>query len=354
MKTFAILIEPASYTIDRNKKVYEPKKIEYCYLKNSSEASNITSDATCLEGLSLRKKIKFLNAVLKNNDNIIMNGYVNIEFVILFFLNFFYKKPIGIDSDTQYSVPKNKLKQIFKQIYLNTIFRNKHIFGLAGGSKSHVALFSNFGMPNSRIFLMPMMVDNDKFENVSYQKKQMEPFNFLYVGRLVEHKNIRMLLSAFDTISKKYSFAKLLIAGNGTLLQEMQSYYSNNKSIVFLGPQYNDELLEVYQRGHLLILPSAYEPWGLVVNEALSSGIPVIVSDKVGAAFDLVETPKTGFVFNSEDINELTTCMETILNNESLYKELAYNAYTHMKKQWNFDLYSNCLDNLLIAMGKHS
>lgn len=352
MKTFAILIEPASYTVDRNKKIYEPKNIEYCYLKNSSEASNITSDAICIENYSIVRKIKFLQTILRDNDRIIMNGYVNTEFVLLFLLNIFYRKPIGIDSDTQYSVPKNSLKRFLKQVYLNIIFRNKFMFGLAGGSRSHFALFSKFGMPSSRIFLMPMMVDNHKFENRAFEMKSMKPFNFLYVGRLIEHKNVRMLLGAFDQISESYSFAKLLVAGNGNLLLELQSLYSHNESIVFLGPIYNNDLHAVYQKGHSLILPSEYEPWGLVVNEALSGGIPVIVSDKVGAAYDLVEIPKTGLVFNSEDRNELINCMETMLKSEKLYKEFSCNAYNHMKRKWNFDLYSQCLDNVLIAMSR--
>jgi glycosyltransferase involved in cell wall biosynthesis len=350
MKTFAILIEPASYTVDRNKKVYEPRNIEYCYLKNNSKASNISSDAICIEGYSLLKKIQFLNKILKNYDSIIMNGYINSEFVILFILNFYHKKPIGIDSDTQFSLPKNLLKASFKKVYLNYIFRNKYLFGLAGGSNNHFALFRNFGMPVSHIFLMPMMVDNDKFSNDNYQNKQIDTFNFLYVGRLVEQKNIKMLILAFEEIANKYSSAKLLIAGEGALSEALKQENYHNTNIIFLGAKFNNDLIEVYRNGHVLILPSTYEPWGLVVNEALSAGIPVIVSDKVGAAFDLVALPKTGFIFNSEKPQELVDAMESMISNTNLYKEFAENGYLHMKNNWNFDLYNKCLDDLFFSM----
>jgi glycosyltransferase involved in cell wall biosynthesis len=350
MKTYAILIEPASYTVDRNKKVYEPRNINYCYLKNSSKASNISSDAICLEGYSVIKKIQYFKKILKEHDSIIMNGYVNIEFVILFLLNFYYKKPIGIDSDTQFSLPKNILKASLKKIYLNYIFRNKYIYGLAGGTKNHFALFRNFGMPVSHIFLMPMIVDNDKFINENYQNKSFDTFNFLYVGRLVAHKNIKMLIKAFEIISSKYSFAKLLIAGEGPLSEELKQENNHNTNITFLGAKFSNDLIEVYKNGHVLILPSSYEPWGLVVNEALSAGLPVIVSDKVGAAFDLVELPETGFVFNSEKPQELIDAMESMISNNNLYKDFANKGYLHMKKNWNFSLYNQCLDDLFLAM----
>ncbi len=350
MKTFAILIEPASYTVDRNKKVYEPRNINYCYLKNSSKASNISSDAICLEGYSLIKKIQYLKKIIREYNFIIMNGYVNSEFVILFLLNFYYKKPIGIESDTQFSLPKNILKACLKKNYLNYIFRNKYIYGLAGGTKNHFALFRNFGMPVSHISLMPMMVDNDKYKNENYQNKSFDTFNFLYVGRLVEQKNVRMLISAFEKISNNYSFAKLLIVGEGSLSEDIKQENINNTNITFLGAKFNNDLIEVYKIGHVLILPSSYEPWGLVVNEALSAGLPVIVSDKVGAAFDLVELPETGFVFNSEKPQELIDAMESMISNNNLYKDYAIKGYLHMKNNWNFSLYNQCLDDLFIAM----
>jgi glycosyltransferase involved in cell wall biosynthesis len=350
MKTFAILIEPASYTVDRNKRVYEPRNIDYCYLKNSSKASNISSDAVCLEGYSFNKKIQYLKGILKDYDAVIMNGYINSEFVILFLLNFFYKKPIGIDSDTQFSLPKNLLKARLKKNYLNYIFRNKHIYGLAGGTKNHFALFQNFGMPISHIFLMPMMVDNDKFKNENYTCKPFNTFNFLFVGRLIEHKNIKMLIKAFETISSKYSFAQLLIAGEGPLSEELKRENNHNKNIKFLGAKFDNDLIEVYKNGHVLVLPSSYEPWGLVVNEALSAGLPVIVSDKVGAAFDLVELPDTGFVFNSEKPQELVDAMESMISKNNLYKDFANKGYLLMKNNWNFSLYNKCLNDLFLAM----
>ena len=81
----------------------------------------------------------------------------------------------------------------FKHI---SIFRNKYILGFAGGSKSHKELFRYYGMLEERVFLMPMMVDNTKF----YCDTQVfsKPFTFLYVGRIIKHKNVEALIQQFN------------------------------------------------------------------------------------------------------------------------------------------------------------
>lgn len=68
-------------------------------------------------------------------------------------------------------------------------------------------------------------------------------------------------------------------------------------NIRFLGHVPNDSLPEIYERHDVFILPSRYEPWGLVVEEALFRGLPVIASDKVGSAADMVAALETGAVF---------------------------------------------------------
>ena len=348
MKVYAILIEPASYTIDRNKMVYEPLNIDYCYLKSSSLASNVKNDAISIEYFNLIKKICFIRKILIQNDIVIMNGYVHFEFFALLFLNTFFRKKIGIDSDTQYSLPKNRFKKWIKIGYLNFIFRKKNIYGLAGGTKKHFDLFLNFGMPRSHVYLMPMMVNNLKFENGNYQSKSKNPFNFIFVGRIVEQKNIRVLIDSFISVSKKHSNARLIIVGDGNLLQSFQNEFAHIEKIIFSGAKFDKDLMEIYKKAHVLVLPSLYEPWGLVVNEALSAGLPVIVSEQVGASHDLVLKPNTGFVLNNNEPNELIEKMMELIENEDMFSQFSDNAYKYMKNNWNFNFYKECLTSFIL------
>lgn len=122
--------------------------------------------------------------------------------------------------------------------------------------------------------------------------------NFIYVGRLIDVKNVELLVSVFNELP----YLHLSIAGSGPLESKLKTMAKSN--ITFLGQINNRELYKYYRDADVFILPSKSEPWGLVVEEALNNGTPVIVSDKVGCAIDLV-TKDTGLIFRSGDGDDL-------------------------------------------------
>lgn len=345
-RVHAILHEPASYTVDRNHAVYDPLGITYSYMHGASEAKSLNNSSTpIINTTSLVGLIKDLREILSKNDIIIMNGYTGKVFLWLFILNFFYHRNIGLDSDTPLNIPKSRIKRCLKKWYLGIIFRNKHMFGLPGGSKSHMELFRYYGMPDKRIFLMPMMVDNIRF---STNKNSNSPkFRFLYVGRIIGVKNIQVLIDAFARQFNGNDNVELRIVGKGALLEQFKEKYSNIRNVIFAGPKYGDELIEEYHNSDVFVLPSSFEPWGLVVNEALAAGLPVIVSDQVGAAYDLVEKPDTGFMFRYDDAAELAGKMKEMVENKELYQSFSKNAIDLTTNNWNYDFYRKCLINFI-------
>ncbi len=346
MKVFAVLIEPASYTLDRNQQVYDKMGIKYCFLKEASEASKERSDThLSLASHSVIDKFFFYKNILNEYDCIIMNGYASLDFLMLYTLNFFYGKPIGVDSDTQYSLPQNFVKCLIKKAYLNIIFRNKHIYGLAGGTGPHKDLFLKFGMSPKRVFLMPMTVDVNKFTNKTKEKNLL--FRFLYVGRIVECKNIDIMLMAFKKIYDKGYKAEFSIVGRGNLLSQMKLKYHDCPAIMFKDAKFGQDLIDEYKSAHVLVLPSSYEPWGLVINEAMSASLPVIVSNEVGAGYDLVLNKNTGFIFNINSPTELEEYMQQFMSDGNNYQMMSENAYHLMHDYWNFNLYSQCLLDFL-------
>lgn len=346
-RVFAILHEPASYTVDRNRAVYDRMGIKYCYMHSSSLAKSVENEkeAEALSTLSLTALAKRLNNVLKNNDIVIMNGYTGRIFIVLYLLNFLYHRSIGLDSDTQLNIPNGTIKRFIKRLYLSTIFRNKHIFGLPGGTNTHKELFRYYGMNESRICLMPMVVNNSLFKNESL--KACTPFNFLFVGRIIEVKNIELMIQAFISEFENNNQVILKIVGDGELLKSFVKKYGYHSNIKFVGPKYGESLIEEYRNASAFILPSAYEPWGLVVNEAMSAGLPVIVSDQVGAAWDLVHNRNTGFIFRYNDPNELAEKMRHLVNDRKLYDKYSRSAYDLMHNYWNYEFYSDCLNKFI-------
>lgn len=120
--------------------------------------------------------------------------------------------------------------------------------------------------------------------------------NFLFVGRLIEEKNLEWLVERFSTHSELH----LTIVGFGPLLDVLKKKVKTN-NVSFIGSVNNLDLPIFYKEADVFILPSKSETWGLVVEEALNNGTPVMLSDAVGCADDLVVSGDTGVVFLSED-----------------------------------------------------
>ena len=253
---------------------------------------------------------------------------------------------IAIESDTQLLIPKKYLKRILKYFYLSLVFQNNHVFGLAGGNYSHKDLFRYYGMKEDRIFLMPMMVDNSKF--YVEKKNFSKPFIFLFVGRLLDTKNVDKLCQQFISLflNKK---AKIIIVGDGDNLEKYKKTYSQ-KNIIFMGSVFSEELIDIYKNASVFTFPSSLDAWGLVVNEALSAGLPVIARKEVGACSDLIDGKKTGFIV--EDMKDFGQMMLTLFDDSELLKNYSKNASDLMRNNWNYNLYAQCMLKFIRALRK--
>jgi len=344
MRIFCYFVEPAAYTLDLVANVYDGKNISYAFIKSVSLAeAPPTSSKIFLDKLSWISRIRFIIKTFRNNDFIIINGYNNYPFILIFILNVFsfHKKYIAAESDTQLSIPKNPLKRLLKWVYLSIIFRNKYVLGFAGGSKSHKELFRYYGMLEDCIFLMPMMVDNTKF--YCDNKVLPKPFTFLYVGRLIKHKNVEALIQQFNTNFNDKD-AVLRIVGSGAESDYLKTKYESYK-VNFAGKLFSQDLINEFHNASCFVCPSLFEPWGLVVNEALSSGLPVIATKEVGACYDLIAGKETGLI--AENNTELGEKMLQLLKDEKLLKKYSVNATALMKEYWNYGLYESCLKDAI-------
>ncbi len=113
----------------------------------------------------------------------------------------------------------------------------------------------------------------------------------LFVGQLIERKNILSLVSAFNRVSRCYPQLHLVVAGVGPLTSQIEP----SSNLTLLGHQEYRQLPLLYAAADVLILPSCEEVWGLVVNEAMAAGLPCAVSVTAGVAADLVIPGKTGW-----------------------------------------------------------
>ena len=161
--------------------------------------------------------------------------------------------------------------------------------------KPHAQLFDKIGFKGEKHITGSVGI----FYKPERKLKEIHtPLRYLYVGRLVAVKNVELLIDEFNRNGKP-----LTIVGNGILETKLKDKAKSN--ISFAGFIENEKLGEVYQAHDAFILPSYYEPWGLVVEEALYWGLPVIVSNRVGSSIDMVKDINSGVIFDSSNIESL-------------------------------------------------
>lgn len=193
---------------------------------------------------------------------------------------------------------------------------------LVAGSP-HRKYLQNLGMSGERICTVGGCVDNDYFrggtdrarENPQQRRNLGLPENFfLYVGRFISVKNIRVLLRAFQKYRNRSGRWSLVLVGTGEEESQLRELAEAQdiRAVHFVGLKQLPELVKYYAYASCFVLPSISEPWGLVVNEAMASGLPVLVSNRCGCAADLVEDGSNGFLFDPEDTDEITNAMERI------------------------------------------
>jgi glycosyltransferase involved in cell wall biosynthesis len=115
---------------------------------------------------------------------------------------------------------------------------------------------------------------------------------FLFVGRLIESKGLEVLLQAF----MGFDGGELWIAGDGPLREMVAEAAAKDPRVRLFGHVASKDVGDLYTAVDALVVPSLYEPWGLVVHEGLAYGLPVIATDQVGAAPDLIDHGVNGYV----------------------------------------------------------
>lgn len=137
---------------------------------------------------------------------------------------------------------------------------------------------------------------------------------FLYVGRLSIEKGLDDLFAAFCILQGRLPGARLDFVGAGPLADDLKKRASKlnmTHAISFLGSKSLEEIAALFQACTALVLPSHSEPWGLVVNEALSYGCPVVVSSACGCVPDLVREGVTGYAFEAGNTDDLVKALDS-------------------------------------------
>lgn len=244
-----------------------------------------------------------------------------------------HQVPYILHSESQDLTPRPKWRSAIKTPLVSWAVRKASAY--LPVSTPAADYLQGLGAPRDRMFLLPNSPDIHKIAEQVDRRSVRSGFGnptFLFVGRLVEAKGPGVLLDAFSQLRMAFPGARLEIAGEGPLRAQLEE--RRQEGVSFHGHVTGAALIDLYGRAHAFVLPSYYEPYGVVVLEALAANLPVIVSDRVGSAEDLVVEGKTGYVFPSGDSAALADRMRRVI--EGSRHGIFTSAPREMAFRWDY------------------
>jgi glycosyltransferase involved in cell wall biosynthesis len=264
-------------------------------------------------------------------------GYMCASFWIVAAATKFGRVPFLFGTDATGLEPRSSRawRASLKKLILPSIFRLATVVIVP--STAGVDFIRTLGIPASRIVLTPYTVDNDWWSTraalvnrPAVRARWNVPENsnvVLFSAKMQPWKRPLDLLRAFANASVPDSY--LVLAGDGPLRPAIESQAVSlgiADRVRLLGFVNQSGLPEVYASADLLVLASDYEPFGVVVNEAMLCGCAVAVSDRVGARDDLVAAGETGFVFPAGDVDALSRVLASAFADRDQLRQIIHAA----------------------------
>lgn len=259
-------------------------------------------------------------------DAVLVNGYTTAAAWAGMLAAWLTKTPLLMRGESHEHGRPGGVRKLIKGVLLPSLLRR--VDGFLAIGRWNEEYWRRHGVPTPRICTALYSVDNVYFGSRSHEQKgQAKALRskwgvpsdgtvFLYCGKLLSVKAPEILLRAFAILSAPS--AQLVYVGTGSReasLKEVQRELRLER-VHWEGFVKQSALPSYYRAADVLVLPSRFEPWGLVVNEAMACGTPCIVSDVVGAGADLLEGQDTGLIFPHDDVRALASALHAALDPE--------------------------------------
>ena len=217
-------------------------------------------------------------------------------------------------------------------------------------------VYTDYSVPAERIFLAPYAVDNDFFVS---QNSQWKPRQAALKRELGIPHEVPVVLCVAGMVSKKRQIdlveamarlqipARLVLVGRGPLFEQVRSFCcSRLPQTILTGFKNQSELPQYYAVADVFALPSLQEEFGLVINEAMCAGLPIIASDTVAAARDLVRGGENGYTFPPGDVDSLARHLELLLSDAEMRQRFGRRS-REIISEWS---YERTVQGILAAM----
>jgi len=263
-------------------------------------------------------------------DTIIVGGFHHPTIWLSFFYACITKKRFILHSESTLgdirssNVVKNWLKKFFV----------KHCSGYIIPGMPQKRYLLSLGADNKKIWIAPNSVDSKLFKKALEERKNNKENTkeamgikgdvILYVGRMIHAKGVQDLIEAFAEIKKSFSDISLVLVGEGPDRRKYEEMCCQKsiEGVIFTGFIEQENLPKYYTIADVFIFPTHSDTWGMVINEAMLSDLPVICSKKAGAAEDLIKANKNGLIHEPGDIAGISCCVARLLGDKKLAEDM--------------------------------
>ncbi|MDR1988973.1 MAG: glycosyltransferase family 4 protein [Acidobacteriaceae bacterium] len=253
--------------------------------------------------------------------------------------------PVFIRGDSQRATDRPLLLRALKYPFYRTLLNS--VTGHLYVGEANRQYLLHYGVPSSRLWFVPHSVDDRRFREAAAFARQHGKTDeirrrlslppdariALFVGRLVAKKRPEDFIRALAHLSTTHVVG--VIVGSGPLQPDLERLATEcGVPVTFAGFANQSELPAYYAAAHILVLPSdSGETWGLVANEALACGTPIVVSDQTGCSRDLIE-PDTGKIFPCGDIHALSRAITAMVDERAAHPDAVQRATASMSARY--------------------
>ena len=264
-------------------------------------------------------------------DALLVHGHMYFSYLLGVFAAKAMGIPVFMRCDTHLLLRRSRLKLAMREPIMRFFYKHLCDRCLPVGTRNR-AFYLAHGVRQDQLFDVPFTVDNAYFTQATAPFKAHvqdtraelglptdKPL-ILYASKLTPRKRPGDLLAAFRMLCEGGVEAALVFVGSGELEQGLRDQVRRHKlpDVYFAGFQNQSELPKFYAVADVFVLPSENEPWGLVINEAMCAGLPIVASEEIGAVPDLVQDSYNGFRFRAGDVRHLAVCLEKLVTDESV------------------------------------
>ena len=244
--------------------------------------------------------------------------------------------PVFLRGETSLLLRRSGWRKALRHLYHKSVFASVDQFLAIGDANRDYYL--SMGVAASRIHQVPYVVDNDRFirdSRISDDERRAIRAEFgvkddtpiiLYLSKLQRRKHPEFLVEAADQLNRLGHSAHAVIVGSGEMDEELRALVAERalSNVHFAGFQNQARLPKIFAASDIFVLPAKQEPYGLVVNEAMCAGLPIVTTDEVGASRDLVHDGRNGSVVPAGEVQPFVDALAHLVSDGE--RRLRYGA----------------------------